>query len=97
MTTHLQTSAATVPTRDRFATGQTLFLPGIHLGAMAAVWHSNWAAVAACLSLHVVFDGLGICVGYHRLLTYRSFKCPRSLQYALTLPGCFCLEGKPVY
>src|SRR5215831_13686783 len=69
MTTHLQTSAATVPTRDQFATGQTLFLPGIHLGPLAAVWHSNWAAVAVCLSLHAVFGGLGICVGYHRLLT----------------------------
>ena len=53
------TSAATVPTRDQFATGRTLFLPGVHLGAVAAVWHSNWAAVAVCLSLHGVFGGLG--------------------------------------
>jgi fatty-acid desaturase len=96
MTTHLQASAATVPIRDQFATGKTLFLAGIHLGAMAAVWHSNWAAVAVCLLLHAVFGGLGICVGYHRLLTHRSFKCPRSLEYALALLGSFCLEGNPV-
>ena len=61
------------------------------------MWHSNWAAVAVCLSLHGVFGGLAICVGYHRLLTDRSFKCPRSLEYALTVLGSFCLEGKPVY
>ena len=43
--------------------------------------------VAVCFLLHWVSGGLGICVGYHRLLTHRSFRCPRALEYALALFG----------
>ena len=82
---HMQTSVPTVPTPDQFATGQTLFFVGIHLGAVAAVWQSSWAAVGLCFLLHAVCGGLGICVGYHRLLTHRSFRCPRALDYTLAL------------
>ncbi len=93
----MQTSAPTVSARDQFAIGQVPFLVGIHLGAVAAVWQSNWAAVAVCLLMHAVCGGLGICVGYHRLLTHRSFKCPRAVEYTLALLGSLCLEGKPTY
>ena len=92
---HMKTSVPTVPTRDQFATGQTLFFLGIHLGAVAAVWQSSWAAVGLCFLLHAVCGGLGICVGYHRLLTHRSFRCPRALEYTLALLGSF--EGKPIH
>ncbi|TDD82676.1 acyl-CoA desaturase [Actinomadura rubrisoli] len=35
----------------------------------------------------------GISVGYHRLLTHRSFKCRRALRIALALAGGLALEG----
>ncbi|MGH9454646.1 MAG: acyl-CoA desaturase [Terriglobia bacterium] len=86
-----------VPARDQFATGQIAFLVAIHLGAAAVLWETTWAAVGVGFLLYAVFGGLGICVGYHRLLTHRSFKCPRGVEYTLALLGSFALEGEPSY
>jgi fatty-acid desaturase len=86
-----------VPDRDQFAFGEVAFLLAIHLAAITAFWHTTWAAVGICFLLYVLCGGLGICVGYHRLLTHRSFKCPRGVEYVLTVLGSFCLEGKPTY
>ena len=95
----LTPTAAPAPSteRDQLAFGQVAYLIAIHLGAVAALWQHNWAAVGVAFVLYAVFGGLGICVGYHRLLTHRSFKCPRSVEYLLAFLGSFCLEGKPVY
>lgn len=82
--------------RDRFSFAKATYLLGIHLGAVAAFWHSNWAAVGVCLLLHWICGGLGICVGYHRLLTHRSFRCPRALEYALAAFGTLSLQGDPI-
>lgn len=82
--------------RDRFAPAKALYVLGIHIGAVAVLWHSNWAAVGVFLFLHWVCGGLGICVGYHRLLTHRSFQCPRAVEYALALFGALSLQGGPI-
>jgi hypothetical protein len=37
-------------------------------------------------STHAVCGRLRICVGFHRLLTHRSFKCSKPVEYALALP-----------
>lgn len=96
-TATLETTAPIAVDRDHFAAGQIAYLVAIHLGAIAAVWQRNWAAVGVAFVLYAIFGGLGICVGYHRLLTHRSFKCPRAVEYTLALLGSFCLEGKPIY
>ena len=90
------TSAFVAPVRDQFNPVKATFVLGIHLGAVAALWHSNWAAVGVCFLLHWVCGGLGVCVGYHRLITHRSFKCPRAVEYALILLGSLSLEGGPI-
>ena len=95
-TARLLSSPPAVPTRDRFAPVKLAFVLGIHLGAVAAFWHSNWTAVGVCLLLHWICGGLGICVGYHRLLTHRSFRCPRALEYALAAFGTLSLQGDPI-
>jgi len=35
-------------------------------------------------------------VGYHRLLTHRSFKCPKFLEYAMAIAGSLSLQGGPI-
>ena len=85
-TTTLLNPAPSVPVRDHFAPIKVVFLIGIHVGAAAAFWHSTWAAVEVCLLMHAACGGLGICVGYHRLLTHRSFKCPRAVEFTDRLP-----------
>ncbi|MGH9863507.1 MAG: acyl-CoA desaturase [Candidatus Acidiferrales bacterium] len=85
-----------LPDREHFDYTKAAFLLTTHLGALAAFWFTTWAAVGVCLLLHAIFGGLGICVGYHRLLTHRSFKCPRWLEYTLAVLGSQCMEGGPI-
>lgn len=90
------TATLGIPVRDQFAPVKLAFIAAMHLAALAAFWHTTWPAVIACILMYQVFGGLGICVGYHRLLTHRSFKCPRVLEYALALLGAMCMEGGPI-
>ena len=39
--------------------------------------------------------GLGITVGYHRLLAHRSFRVPRMWEYTLVTLGAMALQGSP--
>ena len=89
-------SALALPVRDQFAPIKAAFIVAMHLGTIAVFWQTQWKAVAVCLFLHAVCGGLGICVGYHRLLTHRSFKCPRAVAYALAFLGALTLEGGPI-
>ena len=91
--TTLPASAPAIPVRDQFAPIKVVFLVGINLGAVTAVWHWTWAAVGACILMHAACGGVGICVGYHRLLTRRSFKCPRAVEYGLALLASLSMEA----
>jgi stearoyl-CoA desaturase (delta-9 desaturase) len=51
--------------------------------------------VAICLALYVA-TGIGMTVGYHRLLTHRSFQTPRVVEYALTALGGLANQGGPL-
>jgi fatty-acid desaturase len=50
-----------------------LVLITVHSGALLAPFYCNLSAVAVALALYFV-TALGITLGYHRLLTHRSFK-----------------------
>lgn len=43
-----------------------------------------------------LFHGLGITIGYHRLLSHRSFKAHRLLEYFFVIGGYLALEGSPI-
>jgi fatty-acid desaturase len=94
--TTLPAAAPAIPVRDQFAPIKVVFLVGIHLGAVTALWHSSWAAVVVCFLMHAACGGVGICIGYHRLLTHRSFKCPPVVEYGLALLGSLSIEGGPI-
>jgi len=85
-----------VPVRDQFAPVKAVFIAAVHLGIIAVCWQTNWAAIGVCILLHAVCRGLGICVGFHRLLTHRSFKCSKAVEYALAFLGALTLEGGPI-
>ncbi len=68
----------------------------LHAGAIAAPFYFSWLGLAVFVFLFWVSGGLGITLCYHRLLTHRSFKTPKWVEYFLT--GCACLawQGGPV-
>ena len=46
--------------------------------------------------LSYLYHGMGITVGYHRLLSHRALKVPRWLEYFIVSGGYLALEGSPV-
>ncbi len=79
--------------RDEFNLTRVFFFAALHLGVLAVFWQTNWMAIGMAVMLHVICGGLGVCVGYHRLLTHRSFKCPKIVEYAFALAGSLSMQG----
>jgi len=92
----LQLGAIDSPHRENFSPMRTIFFVVIHLGALAAFWQTTWGAVLVCIGLHILCGGFGICVGYHRLLTHRSFKTAKIVEYFMAICGALSMQGGPV-
>lgn len=73
-----------------------LFLLLFHVCAIAALFMFSWRALAIAVTLWWVVGSLGIGMGYHRLLTHRGYKCPKWVEYFLTLCGTLALQGGPI-
>jgi len=67
-----------------------------HAGAVAALFMWQWQAVAVAAFLYWLAIGCGIGMGYHRLLTHRSYDVPKVIEYALAICGTLTLEGGPI-
>jgi sn-1 stearoyl-lipid 9-desaturase len=76
-----------------------IFMVALHFGALFAFLPSNfsWTAVGLCLFLHWVTGGLGITLGWHRLVTHRSFQTPKWLEYFLVFCGALSMQGGPIW
>jgi fatty-acid desaturase len=75
-----------------------IFMASLHLAALLALFPSNfsWAAVGVAVFLHWVTGGLGITLGYHRLVTHRSFQTPKWLEYFFIFCGTLSCQGGPI-
>lgn len=73
------------------------FFAVIHSLALLSPWFFSWPAVGITLFLHWLFGSIGICLGYHRLLSHRSFQVPKGLEYAIALLGALALQGGPIF
>jgi stearoyl-CoA desaturase (delta-9 desaturase) len=64
------------------------------LAAIALLWNEyvGWHDLAV-LALMYVITGLGITVGYHRMLTHRSFQTYKPLEYAWAFLGSMAVQG----
>jgi fatty-acid desaturase len=58
-------------------------------------WLFSWSGLGLFIAGHYVFGMLGITLGYHRLLTHRSFSCPKWLEHLFALLGVCCLQDSP--
>lgn len=47
--------------------------------------------------LSYLYHGFGITVGYHRILTHKSLKVPKWLEYFIVSGGYLAFEGSPIY
>ncbi len=79
----------------RLSWTNVFFFGSIHAAALLAPWFFSWSALGTMILLHWLFGSIGICLGYHRLLTHRSFQVPKWLEYAIVLMGALAMQGGP--
>jgi stearoyl-CoA desaturase (delta-9 desaturase) len=73
------------------------FFTAVHALALLAPWFFSWSALGVAIFLHWLFGSIGICLGYHRLLTHRSLHVPKGLEYAIAILGALSLQGSPIF
>jgi len=84
--------------RDRIITGLVTGLPALGLGA--AMWQA-WDGLlrpgdAVVFLVVYALTGLGVTVGFHRLLTHRSFKAGPFVRATLAVLGSAAIEGPAI-
>lgn len=84
--------------RLRLSWPSVAFFGAFHLIALGlAPFFFSWGAVGVMVLLHWLFGGIGICLGYHRLLSHRSFQVPKWLEYAIATLGALAIQGGPIF
>jgi fatty-acid desaturase len=68
----------------------------INLGCSFAPFTFSWDALVVTVFLWWLSAGLGISLGYHRLLSHASFKTSRPAKYTLTVLGMLANQGSPM-
>ncbi len=71
------------------------FMLAVHAGAVAAFAWFSWGALFTALALYVL-TGLGITVGYHRMLAHRTFRAGTIVTRILATMGSLALQGGPL-
>jgi sn-2 palmitoyl-lipid 9-desaturase len=74
-----------------------IFFGAVHALALLAPYFFSWSALGVAIFLHWLLGSIGICLGYHRLLTHRSFQVPKPLEYAIAIIGAMALQGGPIF
>ncbi|MBW4435259.1 MAG: fatty acid desaturase [Pelatocladus maniniholoensis HA4357-MV3] len=74
-----------------------IFFGTFHALALLALWCFSWPALGITIFMHWLLGSIGICLGYHRLLTHRSLHVPKWLEYALATVGALALQGGPIF
>jgi stearoyl-CoA desaturase (delta-9 desaturase) len=73
-----------------------LSIAALHGACIFAPFTFTWSALAVSLVLYWAVCGLGISMGYHRLLTHRGFKTSRFFRLALATLGTMNFQGGPI-
>jgi stearoyl-CoA desaturase (Delta-9 desaturase) len=97
--TLLDRTAPSIPEREtvtvRILTLLVILLP---LGGMIAApfllwgWGFSWVDLGLLLGMYLL-SAVGITVGYHRLLTHRSFETNPTVKFILAVLGSMAVEG----
>ena len=74
-----------------------IWLAIVHLGAVAAPWTFTWAGLWTMLALYWLTGGIGICLGYHRLISHRSFSTFKPVRWLIAWVGGLAGEGSAIH
>jgi stearoyl-CoA desaturase (delta-9 desaturase) len=65
------------------------------VAAIVLLWHTDWVGWGdlAVMGAMYVLSALGVTVGFHRLLTHRSFQTYKPVEYTLAIFGSIAVQG----
>ncbi len=66
--------------------------------AMVLLWNRaiGWADVALLAGMYFL-TGIGVTVGFHRMLTHRSFQTSKPVEYGLAILGSMAVQGPVIH
>jgi fatty-acid desaturase len=70
-----------------------IWLSLMHVGALAAFFTFSWQGLVLAIGLHWLTGGIGVCLGYHRLFTHRSFSTYAPVRWMIAIFGALSGEG----
>ena len=82
---------------SRMAWITCVFMTLFHAGAVWALFNFTWSGLVVLAVTYYASIALGIGMSYHRLLTHRSYKTPKLVEYVLTVCATLSLEGGPLF
>ncbi len=94
--THEVSPARVNPWKNGLEWPAVLWIGIIHLGALAAPFCFSWQGLAIAIVLSWVMGSLGICIGFHRMLTHGSFETSRPMRWIFATFGTLAGEGPPI-
>ncbi|MGE0761456.1 MAG: acyl-CoA desaturase [Pirellulaceae bacterium] len=68
----------------------------IHAVALAAPFCFSWSGLWVMLALYWLTGGIGICLGFHRLISHRSFTTYRPVRWLIAWIGGLAGEGSAI-
>mmetsp|Transcript_9048 Transcript_9048/g.27192 ORF Transcript_9048/g.27192 Transcript_9048/m.27192 type:complete len:352 (-) Transcript_9048:124-1179(-) len=72
------------------------FISALHLISLAVPFTMSWRNVGLMTIFYIITGMIGITMTYHRLLSHKSFKVPKWLEYFLAYCGVMSGQGDPI-
>ena len=76
--------------------GSVLWIPLMHLGALAAIFYYSPRNLAVAAVLYFMTGCIGITLTYHRMMAHRAFAVPKWLERILATCAALAMQGGPV-
>ena len=67
-----------------------------YLSIIPMVIYASWSQWGIALLMYFILNGLGMIMTYHRLLTHRSYQCPKWFEYLMSFITTFSFTGSAI-
>lgn len=72
------------------------WMVAMHVGCLAAPFFFTWSAFGVALLLYWLTGCIGVCLGYHRVLSHKSLKLAKPVEFFVYLCGSLSAQGSPL-
>ncbi|MEZ6046942.1 MAG: fatty acid desaturase [Planctomycetaceae bacterium] len=73
-----------------------IWMAAMHIGFIAAPFFFTWEAGVLALVIHFLCSSCGICIGFHRYLSHRSFQLNSVGEFFVMTCAVFAGQGSPL-